>query len=256
MKVAGVDIGSYTAKAVVLDNDKMFYSVSAINNPWMVEANNILKNVLEKANLKRKELDFVMATGLVGEGWQEQDDWLSDVSCSANGAMYYFPTVRTIIDIGAESCRVNKCDSTGIVTDYKVNQKCGSGTGLFMDVVAKALEVKVTDIGELGLKSNKKIVMNSTCAVFAESEVVSLIHQGEKREDILKGVFDFVAAKTAAMARSIKFEQDIVFIGGAANNAALIKSLSDAMGVNVFVPDNPEIINALGAAVEARELVQ
>ena len=255
MKVAGVDIGSSTSKAVILSDDKMYFSVKPVTDPWRVEADTILASVLEKANLGRKDLDFVMATGLVGEEWEEQDDWLSDVSCSANGAMYYFPSARTIVDIGAESCRVNKCDDAAIVTDYKVNQKCGSGTGLFMDVIAKALEVKLEKIGELGLKASKKIVMNSTCAVFAESEVVSLIHQGEKREDILKGVFDFIAAKTAAMARSIKFERDVVFTGGAAKNVGLIKAMSEAFEVEVLVPEKPEIINALGAALEAKELV-
>ena len=255
MKVAGIDVGSSTSKGVILTDKGMYYSVKDVTSPWKVEADNILASVLEKAKLKRKELDFVMATGLVGEDWEEQDDWLSEVSCSANGAMHYFPSVRTIVDIGAESCRVNRCDDAGIVTDYKVNQKCGSGTGLFMNLIAKALEVKLDEIGALGLKSKKKVVMNSTCAVFAESEVVSLIHQGTKKEDILKGVFDFIAAKTASMARSIKFEPDVVFVGGTAKNAGLVKSLSEALGVEVLLPEKPEIISALGAALEAKELV-
>lgn len=255
MKVAGVDIGSYTAKAVILNDDKMYFSVKPVTGPWKIEADTILASVLQNANLAREDLDFVMATGLVEESWEEQDDWLSDVSCGANGAMYYFPSVRTIVDIGAESCRVNKCDSQAIITDYKINQKCGSGTGLFMDVIAKALEVDVDRIGELGLRASKKIIMNSTCAVFAESEVVSLIHQGEKREDILKSVFDFIAAKAAAMARSIRFEPDVVFMGGTAKNAGLVQSMSEGFGVKVLVPENPVIVNALGAALEARELV-
>lgn len=254
MKVAGIDIGSSTAKAVILNGDAMIHSIHPIRNPWRVEAESILESALGKANLEREDLDFVIATGLVGDDWEGADDYLSDVSSAANGAMYYFPSVRTIIDIGAESCRVEKCDEAGIVTDYKMNQKCGSGTGLFLDVVAEALEVPVDEMGNLSLTSNRDIVMNATCAVFAESEVVSLIHLGEKRADILKAIFEMIAAKTASMARSIKPEEDIVLIGGAAKNIGLVKALSNALGAPVKVPENPELVVALGAAIEAREL--
>ena len=254
MKVAGIDIGSYTAKAVILKNDNIYFSVHPINDSWRVEAETILNIVLDKAGLARKDLDAVVATGLIGDDWEGADDWLSEVSCSANGALYYFPSARTVIDIGAESCRVNKCDETGIITDYKVNQKCGSGSGLFINVAADALGVDVNEVGELALKSQKSIVMNSTCAVFAESELVSLVNQKEKKEDILRGVFDMIAVKTAALARSIKFKEDVVIIGGAAKNVGMVKSLSEALGGKVLVPEEPEIINALGAAIEAREI--
>jgi len=254
MKVAGVDVGSSTAKAVLLNDDVMYHSLTPIKNSWKVEAESILESVLEKAGISRKDLDFVVATGLVDDDWEGADDWLSDVSCSANGAMYYFPTVRTIIDLGAETSRVIKCDNTGVVTDYKANQKCASGSGMFLELIASALEVDIDEMGNLGLKSTKNIVMNSTCAVYAESEVVSLIHLGEKREDILMAVYDMLASKTASMAKSLKFREDVALIGGGARNVGLIKALSKALGVKILVPENPQIINALGAALEAKEL--
>lgn len=255
MKVAGVDVGSSTAKAVVLKDDALYYSLRLLKNTWKVEAEGILEMALEKAGIGRKDLDFVVATGVVDDDWEGVDDWLSDVSCSANGALYHFPSVRTIIDLGAETSRVNKCDETGIVTDYKVNQKCASGTGMFLELVASALEIDMDEMGDLGLKSTKDIGMNSTCAVYAESEVVSLIHLGEKREDILMAVYNMIASKTASMAKSIKFQEDVVLIGGGARNVGVREALSKALGVKILVPENPQIVNALGAALEAKELV-
>ena len=257
MKVAGIDVGSITSKAVILNDHDIYFSSQKITESWQIEAENILNKVLKKANLKREDLDFVMSTGLVGEDWEGCDDWLSDVSASANAAINYLPSARTIIDIGAETSRVNICDEMAIIIDYKANQKCASGTGLFLDLIAEALEVKVEEIGDISLKATKKIAMNSNCAVFAESEVISLVHNGEKVEDILKSVLDMIAARTAGLARSLKFDKnkDVVFIGGPAKNVGLGNAISEALGVKVWVPDHPEIMNAFGAALEAKELV-
>jgi len=254
MKVAGVDIGSETAKAVILDDDKIYFHVKQVQNTWKTEAQIVLDEVLKSAGLERNDLECVVATGLMDES-ELTDDYLSDVSCAANAAVHVFPSARTVIDIGAESSVVIRCDETGIVTDYRVNQKCGNGSGIFFDLVARALELDLTDIGEMALKSSKKIAMNSTCAVFAESEVVSLIHMGEKREDILMAVLDSVAVKTKALLRAIKLEEEVVFLGGVAKNKGMVKALSDVLSVPIKVPENPDISIALGAAIEARELV-
>ena len=254
MKVAGIDVGSSTAKAVVLDNEKMFYSIHPVDNTWMAEAENVLADVLKQAGLTREDLDYVVATGLVDEEWEGADEYLSDVSCAANAAVELFPSAKTVIDIGAESSVVIRCDETGIVTDYRVNQKCGSGSGLFLDVVAGAMELPISETGNVSLQSTKKVVMNSTCAVFAESEVVSLIHTGEKRADILRAVFDSIASKTKALLTAIKLKEDVVFVGGVARNVGMVKALSDVLGVSVHVPENPDIAIAMGAAVEAREV--
>ena len=255
MKVAGVDLGSSTAKAVVFDDGKIFYRIQPVQNTWKVEAEKILASVLGQANLDREDLEYVVATGLLDEEWESADDYLSDVSCAANAAVELFPSARTVIDVGAESSVVIKCDETGIVTDYRVNQKCGSGSGLFLDVVAEALELDVSRIGETALRSAKEIIMNSTCAVFAESEVVSLIHSGESRADILMAVMDSISAKIKAQLKAVTLEEDVVFIGGVAKNAGMVKALSSALGVSLKIPDNPDITIAMGAAIEARELV-
>lgn len=255
MKVAGIDIGSSSAKAVILDDDTVYHSVKPLEDTWQKEAQKILNASLSKAGLETKDLDFVVTTGLVDEGWEGADDYLSEISCAANGARHLFPQARTAIDMGAEGCRVTKFDEMSLVIDYRTNQKCGAGTGLFLDVVADALEVSIDDLGEMGLEAEKRIHMNSACAVFAESEVVSLIHQGETRNDIISAVLDMIAAKTAALARAARMEPDVVFIGGVARNVGMVKALSKALNTRLFVPENPELVNALGAALEGREMV-
>lgn len=255
MKVAGIDVGSTTAKAVVLCDDTMYHGIQPIENTWQIESERILQRVLDQPGLVRQDLNCIVATGLVDENWEGADEYLSDISCAANVAKYYFPTARTVIDIGAENCRVTKFDEMSLVVDYRINQKCGAGTGLFLDVVADALEVDINETGKMSLKSTKKINMNSACAVFAESEVISLIHQGEKRADILAAVFNMIAAKTAALARSVKMEKEIAFIGGVARNIGMAKALSQILMTTVLVPENPDLANALGAAIEASEMV-
>lgn len=255
MKVAGIDIGSATAKAVILHDDNVYYSIHPVKEKWQNEGENILKDVLSKAEMDRRDLDCVFATGSVDEEWDMVDGFLSDVSCAANGAGYYFPTARTVIDIGAEACRVTRFDEMSLVLDYRMNQKCGSGTGLFLDVVADALGVNIETVGDMSLQSTKRINMNSACAVFAESEVVSLIHQGEKRSDILSAVFYMIAAKTAALAKAAGLEKDVVFCGGVANNVGMVRAMSDVLKTKLFVPDNPDLLNAFGAALEAKMMI-
>lgn len=255
MKVAGVDVGSMTSKAVIMDDNEIVdFIVLPVQDTWRVEADKLLKSVLDKAGLSRGDLDFVVATAAVHDDWDGADDYLSEVSCAANGAIYYYPSARTVIDMGAESSLCTKFDETGIVLDYISNQKCASGTGLFLDVIAGILEMSVDEIGRLSIDSKKDIQMNMTCAVFAESEVVSLIHQGERREDILHALHKSIASRTEAMLKNIKFEEEVVFIGGVARNQGMAHAISKAIGAEVKVPSNPEIAVALGAAIEAREL--
>lgn len=255
MFVAGIDVGSKTAKAVILDRDIVASSVIPVENTWRVEAERVLGLALSSAGISRKDLELVVGSGVISEDWEGADDYLSEVSCAANGVNYYFPQARTIIDIGAESSLCSKCDEAGIVLDYVANQKCGSGSGIFLEVIAGILETDVLQIGELALNSKKEIQMNSTCAVFAESEVVSLIAQGETVEDILNAVHSSIVSRTAAMIRTIKLENEAVFIGGVARNAGMAHSLSKALGVDIRIPPDPEMIIALGASIEARELL-
>jgi len=255
MRVAGVDVGCLTAKAVIVDgNDILASTVILVENTTEIEADRVLCMTLKKAGLTRDCLSFVVSTGAVPATWAGSDFYLSEVSCAANGALYYYPLTRTIIDMGAENCFCSKCDGDGIVLDYIANQKCASGTGLFLDLISGVLEVKIEDIGKLSLDSKKYLKMNLTCAVFAESEVVSLIHQGEKKEDIINSLHMSIASRVVAMLKAIKFKEEVIFIGGVAKNIGMAKALSSEIGSQVKIPSNPEAVIALGAALEARAL--
>ncbi len=255
MRVAGVDVGSLTAKAVILDGDHILAStVMPVENTTEIEADRVLDITLKKVGLTRDCLSFVVSTAAVPDTWVGSKFYLSEVSCAANGALYYYPLARTIIDMGAENCFCTKCDGDGIVLDYVANQKCASGTGLFLDLISGVLEVRTEDIGKLSLDSKKDLKMNLTCAVFAESEVVSLIHQGEKREDIINSLHRSIASRVGAMLKAIKFKEEVILIGGVAKNIGMAKTLSSEIGVQVRVPANPETVVALGAALEAKAL--
>ena len=173
------------------------------------------------------------------------------MTCSAKGAAWLHPSVRTVIDIGAEESLAVKCDATGKVLNFAKNDKCAAGVGAFVDAMAKALDVRIEDMGELSLRSQQEIQVNVTCVVFAESEVVSLIHSGTPEVDIARAIHDAIASRTVAMVRRIGIEQDILLIGGGANNVGIVDSLEREMGVKVIVPEKPQFVSALGAALLA-----
>jgi predicted CoA-substrate-specific enzyme activase len=180
----------------------------------------------------------------------------TEVMCDAKGAQYLFPQVRGIIDIGAESCRVIECDQKGNVVDFVLNDKCAAGTGIFLDSMAKALEVKPEEMGELSLKSMQDVNITSMCAVFAESEVVSLIHRKVDKVDILKGIHKSIASRICGLANRLRMEGEIAVLGGVAKNIGVITSLEEILRLKLAVPPNPQIVSALGAAFIAREGVR
>jgi benzoyl-CoA reductase subunit D len=159
--------------------------------------------------------------------------------------------VRTIVDIGAEEARGISCDAQGKVLDFAKNDKCAAGSGAFVESMARALEVNVAEMIELSLKSTKDAPINATCAVFAESEVVSLIHSKVEKADIAHAVHDAIASRVASMVRRIPVETDVALIGGVANNAAIVDVMKKHLEVDVVIPEDPQFVSALGAALSA-----
>ena len=174
-----------------------------------------------------------------------------DATADARGVITLVPSARTIIDVGAEEGRAIKVSPEGKVLDFAVNDKCAAGTGAFVDTMARALELEVDDMARISLKSTTTIPMNAQCAVFGESEVVSLIHAKVPKHDIARAVHDAIAGRVSSIARIIGLEKDIVIIGGVAHNVGLIDSLKREIGMDVIIPDGPDYIGALGAAIAA-----
>ena len=257
MITAGLDIGSLATKAVIIDDSSVLsWSLLPMGESGEWTANKAMEQAAANAQLSPSDIGGVVATGVGKNENPYSAETATEVICDARGAKHLYHSVTGIIDIGAESCRAVKCDQLGNVIDFALNDKCASGTGLFLDTMAKALGVKPEEMGELSLRSQQEFNITSTCAVFAESEVLSLIHRKIDRIDILKGIHRSIAGRIAGLVDRLQMEGDIVVIGGIAQNIGVITLLTELTKFEFIVPPYPQIVGALGAAVIAQERIK
>jgi len=256
MITAGVDVGAKFAKVLILrDGQVMAREKALVGLDLMKSASDVFETALKDAGLSRSDIQRVVATGMGGNAIFQKppisaDETISVVVASAAGAYQLVPTVKTVIDVGAEEGRGIKVES-GKVRDFVINERCAAGAGTFIEAMARALEVKVEDLGPMSLKSMNAVPMNAQCCVFAESEVVSLIHSKVSKEDISKAIHDAIAGRISSMILRIGVEKDVVLIGGCALNPGFVPPLEKELHASIIVPDFPEYVSALGAAVIA-----
>jgi len=252
MIVAGVDVGGKNVHIVITRNGDILAKAGAPSGINKAEAaEQLYDETLKKAGLKREDISQVIATGSSGGRVAFADGVIPDAAADARGVIKLIPSARTIIDVGAEEGRAIKISPEGKVLDFAINEKCAAGTGTFVDTMARALEIPVEEMAQISLKSTRSIPMNAQCAVFGESEVVSLIHQKTSKQDIARAVHDAIAGRVGSVARIVGLESDIVMIGGVANNTGFVESLKKDIGIDVKVPDAPDFVGALGAAAAA-----
>jgi len=251
---AGVDIGSASIKAVLMRSHRIVASeIMASGGNYRDAARIVLDGVLSKGGIGEGDLSGIVVTGLGAESASFEARQVSDISCQAMGCRYLFPTVRTVIDIGGQFTKVAKISSEGRVADFLMSEKCATGSGRFLQVIARILHVNLEDIGGLSLKSRHPVEFSTNCAVFAESETVSRIAEGARAEDILAGVHRAMASKVAMLVKRVKMEPDVVLTGGGGEDAGLVLAISDALGVKLLVPEQPRLTAAFGAACLAEE---
>lgn len=256
MYTAGIDIGALTAKSLILEDEKLLVFTiipSGSNNKETAEK--VMESNLNKAGLSQGDISFTIATGYGRVNVPFADKQVTEISCHAKGAYSLFPTVRTVIDIGGQDSKAIKIGKDGRVMDFAMNDRCAAGTGRFLEVMAKALEVRLEDLGELSLQSKNKAKISNICTVFAESEVISRISEGVPKIDIIAGIHDAIANRVFGMASRVKIEKDLVMTGGVAKNKGVIKALEEKVGFKILVPEEPQIVGALGAAIIAREMM-
>ena len=255
MIVAGVDIGSLTAKAVILqDTNILGYSIIPAGPDVVKVAEHTLAMALDKAGLGRDHLAAIVSTGYGRAKVPLASKAVTEITCDAKGAHYLLPEARMVIDIGGQDSKVISLDREGRVIDFVMNDKCAAGTGRFLEVMAQALEIDLNQLGPVSLKHKKSVVISSMCTVFAESEVISLIAEGYLKEDILNGLHQAIASRVSAMAQSLRVENVVTLSGGVAKNTGVVKALEQSLKVKVKVPPEPQIIAALGAAICAQEM--
>lgn len=252
MPVAGIDVGSITAEAVILEDKEIISSVIIpTGSNSRVAAEKALESALQEGNCRRDQIEYIVATGYGRISVPFADKRVTEITCHGKGAYFLFPAVRTVIDIGGQDSKVIRLGPEGHVSDFAMNEKCAAGTGRFLEVMAHALEVELDDLARFGKNASSSVPISSMCTVFAESEVVSLIAEGRAREDIILGIHDSIAERTVGLVNRVGLEEDLVMTGGVANNSGVVASIEARLGVSISIPENPQIIGALGAALIA-----
>jgi len=254
MITVGIDLGSRMSKIIILNEDKIIYSnvTDTGVNPKKV-AEILLNDALIKTSLSKNEITHIYSTGYGRNIVPFSDKRISEISCHAKGANYFFPKARTIIDIGGQDSKIILVDEEGHVKDFVMNDRCAAGTGKFLEVTATTLETTIDELGNISQSSTKKIDINSTCVVFAESEIIGLIAEGYEKSNIINAVHRSIAKRTKNLASQLQWQKPIVFTGGVAKNSGMQLAISEIMGAEVIVPENSFITGALGAAIFAKE---
>ena len=248
----GIDIGSTASKCIILADGKDIVAKSLVSvGAGTSGPQRAISEVLEQAGMTKEEMAFVLATGYGRNSLEGiADTQMSELSCHAKGATFLFPQVHTVIDIGGQDVKILQVEN-GIMTNFVMNDKCAAGTGRFLDVMARVLEVKVEDLGTLGAQSTKTVEISSTCTVFAESEVISQLANGVRRPDLVAGICRSVASRVAALARRAGVTEQVCLSGGVARNDAVRQALSDELNVPVSVDPLAQYFGAIGAALWA-----
>ena len=247
----GIDMGAENTKVAVVDNGSVLALASVrTGSDQLASLETAINTALEKAKIDRQSIERIRATGAGRKAISSiTTNEINEVASAAAGASFFFPSARTVIDAGAEEARAVGLDSNGRIRDFAVNEKCAAGAGSFTEAMAVALETSIEELAKAALQSTKTIPMNAQCVIFAESEVVSLIHSGVSHADISRAVHDAIADRIAAVARRVGLEKDIVIIGGMARNVGFVDALKRSFNMDVLVPPDPEYVSAVGAAI-------
>jgi predicted CoA-substrate-specific enzyme activase len=248
MLVAGIDIGSGTTKCVLLDAAGEVRGRARMKTKADFEK--VAREALEAARAEAGgEVGYVATTGLGRYAVPFRDIQITDLTCGARGAAALFPTTRFVLDIGAQCSRAIRLRDGGKVKEFHMNEKCAAGSGGFLERAAKYLEVTVGDIGELSLAARKPQAISSVCAVLAESEIINHVSEGVGVEDILRGIHNSLADRALSLLKRVGLDGEVTLIGGVALQAGMVAALRDRLGVAVNVPDAPQDVTALGAAL-------
>jgi len=252
--VAGLDIGASTSKAVLLaDTHIMGYSIIATGAESANSARQALDRALNQANLTMGEVGYMVATGYGRVIVPFAQETVTELTCHARGANWLFPSARTIVDMGGQDCKAIRCDEAGQLQNFMMNDKCAAGTGRFLELMARVLGLSLDELGELSLEYRAEVKINSTCAVFAKSEVTALVREGRDRRDVLAGLHSAIAARVYNLLRGVGIEPDLVITGGIGKNIGVVRRIEERVGLKALLPEEPQIVGALGAALFARD---
>jgi predicted CoA-substrate-specific enzyme activase len=254
MYAAGVDVGAASGEVLIWDGEEIVtYSIVPTGFNSRRAAHQAMEKALEGTGISQEDIGSIVATGYGRIAIDYADRQVTEISCYARGINHLYPEVRTIIDIGGQDSKAISVGKNGKVVDFLMNDKCAAGTGRFLEVMAKALELEVQHLGDISLAAREPHQVSSTCTVFAESEVVTLVAEGVDREDIVAGLHAAIAKRTMSMVKRLGLVPPVAMAGGVAKNKGVVKAIEEEVGEPLVIPPEPQIVGALGAALLAMD---
>jgi len=255
MYTAGIDIGSISTKAVIMRDGQLLASRVILTGYNAENAGKkVFDAVLDDLQISASAISRIVATGYGRKSLAMADKSITEIMCHAAGARYLNPLIRSIIDIGGQDSKAILLDDYGKVANFAMNDKCAAGTGRFLEVMARALEVDLDEFGRMSLKADLPARISSLCTVFAESEIISLIAKGEKRANIIAGIHESICVRVLAMANRIGIKSPVMMTGGVAKNIGVVRAFEKAIGSPIEVSDYAQVNGAIGAALLAQDL--
>jgi predicted CoA-substrate-specific enzyme activase len=252
MIVAGIDIGAATAKAVIVNETGVCsHAVMPTGFDVVQASQGVMEAALNKAGLRMENVEFIVSTGYARSTIPFSNKTFTEILCHAKGAYFLIPAVRTVIDIGGQDSKVIRLSETGEVVDFAMNDKCAAGTGRFFEVMANVLQLDIKEMGAVSLESENPSRISNTCTVFAETEMISLRARGESRENIVAGIHKSAVSRIVSMGRRVGFRKEVMLTGGVSKNKGVKKFLEDEINIKIIIPEEPQIVGALGAALMA-----
>jgi len=254
--VAGCDVGSLAAKAVIMERRRVVASAIVRSGPKPAEsAKKAMDQALAQAHLTIDDISCCIGTGYGREKIPFVSESVSEISCHGKGAQFLIPSARSVIDIGGQDCKVIKLDAKGNLVKFITNDKCASGTGRFLDVMAKVMNIPVAELGDLSLSAKDPITLASMCTVWAQADVIKHINERRPAADICAGINAAMANRVAMLANAMGLENDICMTGGVAKNKGVVHALGRIMGKRIkdVRQVDPQLMGAVGAALFAHE---
>ena len=257
MIVAGVDIGSLSSKALIMEDEKILsWSLTLTGPSSQDSAANAMDLALKECGLSLKDIAYIVSTGYGRVNVPFSQATITEISCHARGSNWLFPEVRTILDMGGQDCKAIRCDEQGRVTDFALNDKCAAGTGRYLERIARTLGLELEQIGPLSLQPVEgALPVSSLCAVFAERDVNNLMRRGKHVNDILAGATDAIASRILTLLSQVRVTEALCISGGVAKNIGVVKRLEEKLNLKARIAFEPQIVGGLGAALFARDKV-
>lgn len=251
----GIDIGSLSTDGVVINDNRSILSqvVVETGHDGVSASQRVLDMLCDDLSIRQSDFSFIISTGYGRQRAPYSNEDVTEITCHAKGAYHLFPKTRVVIDIGGQDSKVIKLNSNGRVVDFVMNDKCAAGTGRFLENMARALNLSIEDFGKRGLEAKEAAHVSSMCTVFAESEIVSLIHQGIPRDKIIRGLHNSIAGRIAGMVERVGLEEEVTMSGGVAKNPGMVRAMEEKLKVKINIPEEPQTVGALGAALIAHE---